>query len=467
VWYGFVGRKTWTRGPSSRTTTSREWRLQLVELNTFINRRLLRKQVTTTNRPSETASARLTWLLTTVGFTGQVVDHGLVEVSSAVMDTHDYHGQNGGDELRDIATQSVFNFFLRYRESSNDIEMIFRNDQTSGAEDVSAAFSISNALADTSESGPVWFANPDTEGDQIPDRTASGYLVQYEGGGDVYATDPAIATAFAPIDLVAPSRFIKNAATATDYAEDLLERFDTDEEYIRNVWVEKLPAANLNDVKHGQLIKAKFTHGPGWESLRYCRVVRKLFARPQNTAEEFWRLGLELQPLGDGYPLVPVESEATLHSPNDNSLPNPGNECPPGTYRIQWDNSKVGCTPAAEGGNVSWVGSPGAYTGLQADGEGSVLVDSKGTVSGVGGGTITFTAYLYKNGTPIADVSQTTTGGIRFLGWTWAFVDEPTDVVNGDIIETWLQVSAECNILVIPAGTGDCANVFAVTGDLG
>jgi hypothetical protein len=395
-----------------------------------------------------------------------------VETSSDVMDAHEYHGQNGGDVLRDIATQSGFNFFLRYRESSNDIEMVFRNDQTSGAEDVSATFSISNALADTSESGPIWYTNPDAEGDQIPDRVASGYQVSYEGGGDVYATDSAIATAFASIDLVAPSRFIKNAPTALAYAEDLLERFDTEEEYIRNVWVEKLPAANLNDVKVGQLITAKFTHGPGWESFRYCRVVRKLFARPQNTAEEFWRLGLELQPpgpLADGFGAH--VSNVRLYGPNDNNKPVGNN----GTFLINWDSNgdgvgstPGGCGPSDQAGLLDYLGPSEEWTGVQSTGWGTITVTSRGSFSGATlGGPVTLTARLLKNGAAVATTSTVIllSGAVQ---WEWLMSDISVSVVPGDELQTNVTVAGMGggDPLVIPAGTGDCIEMLWARGTL-
>jgi hypothetical protein len=468
IWAGYVARKAVTRG-SYKTGAGRQWNLSLVEANTYLVRRILRPETTNPKRPSETVSARVAWVLTAPGMSGVVLNDGLVMGSSVLMDEHDYTDQTAADVLRECAIECGYNFFIRYREATEDFELAFVSGTSSL--DIST-LRVSNDPADVDvdgsgeQTGPTWYANPEASIEQDPERVVSGVSVRYPSG-TVYETEPDTATAFAEIDLVSPSGFVKSATAARALGQRLLAQHSTEEEIVTNL-VLTVPAANVNDILAGQLMQAKFVHGPNWEAFRSARAPRKVLKRPPNLSEEKYLLELELQPPPEGtVPIFPIASEATLHSPNDNSLPNPGNECPPGTYRIEWDNTKVGCTPAAEGGNVSWVGSPGAYTGMQADGAGSVLIDSKGTVSGVGGGTITFTAYLYKNGTPIADVSQTTTGGIRFLGWTWAFVDEPTDVVDGDIIETWLQVSAECNILVIPAGTGDCANVFAVTGDLG
>lgn len=462
VWYGFVGKKTWTRGPSHRTGVAREWRIQLVELNAFLGRRLLRKEATNTTRPEETVSARLSWLLTTVGFSGLIVDHGLVEASATVCNEHEYHGQFGTDVLRDIANQSGFNYFLRYRESSNDIEIAFRDELTSALDDVSATFAISNDLADVSESGPVWYANQDAEGDQVPERVGSRFQVPYDGGGDVIVEDAGTASAFAAIDLVAPSRFIKNATTATTYGNHLLEQHDTEEEYVR-VWVEKLPAANLNDVKHGQLTKAKFTHGPGWESFRYCRVVRKIFARPRNYAEELWRLGLELQPTGlTEY----AAANIMLYGPQDNNVP--VTDPPNGTFIVNYDtngdgvgSSPSGCPPSVTVGPLAFMGASEEWTGVQSTGYMlSGLVDSVGTFSGAtNGGTITLTARILKNGSTLYQVQQVTTGGTpRAIGWTWSMRNKALTLVPGDQIQTQVTVEglSAGDGYVIPNGTGNC-----------
>jgi hypothetical protein len=462
-WYGFVGQKFWTRGPY-RTGAARVWKLQLVELNAFIGRRLLRREATTTNRPAETVSQRLTWLLTTVGFSGLVIDHGLVETSSAACDAHEYHGQYGSDVLRDLANQSGFNFFLRYREASNDVEIVFRDDLTN-ADDVST-LRISNDLDDVDEL-TTWFANPDAQGEQIPDRIGSRFQVSYDGGGDVIRENLTTASTFAPIDLVAPSRFIRNPTTATTYADHLLAQHDADEEYIRNLWIEKLPIANLNDVKVGQLIQAKFTHGPGWETFRLARVVRKLWARPQNLSEEFWRLGLEIQPVS----LVDAEAIGIrLERPNDNYSA--------GTlaWNLGWDydgdNFQAGDPPAPKYGPMDYypVGTKPAngWEGIIANGDGPLSFSALASALGVANGASSCTLAITVNGATVGSGTQSnSTAGLHVQGYALTVTATDIAIANGDIVKAHMSFTGSWpGTPVIPSGTGNPTHHLLASGSL-
>ena len=91
------------------------------------------------------------------------------------------------------------------------------------------------------------------------------------GGGRIAGriTDAATGTAFAQIDLVAPTANVTSPTTATALATRLQAQHASEEETVRDVI--RVGAANLNDVKHGQLINARYSHFPGWEAMRPAR----------------------------------------------------------------------------------------------------------------------------------------------------------------------------------------------------
>jgi len=293
VWTGFVGRQAIARGGGDAMYpigAGRVWQLELVELNTFLGRRVLRPEATTTDRPSETVSDRIDWLLTTVGFaSGLIVDHGLIEASSVVLDAFDYRDRTGADVLRDCAVASGQNFLIRYREASNDYQLIVA-DFLSNESDA-ATFKVSNGHDATM--APIWRPTMDVSFTRSPERIASGVALPYQNGS-VYEQDSGTQAVWGDIDQVAPTANVSESTTASTLATRLLGQHDTQEERITVPL--RLPAANVNDVKHGQLIDAKFMHLPSWTTYRPARVLSKAISRPDNLTQAEYDVLLELAP---------------------------------------------------------------------------------------------------------------------------------------------------------------------------
>ena len=289
VWRGVTGVKRISRGSGSATFPfGRRWIVELIEDNVRLGRRAI--TVPQANRPAETVSARLTWLLTTPGYSGLIVDRGLVEASSVMLDAVDYTNRTGADVLRDLATESGFNFFARYRELTDDLELAFRDDDTSQLD--TSTLRISNAGDE--DLITTWPSGWDAELEQSPERKADEVVLPYTGGTVVR---PATLTASPDdvVSLVAPTAAVKTAATATILADRLLDQHDSEDERIPAIRI-VLPAANLNDVKPGHLIQAKLTHLPGFETYRPCRVLSKSFGRPDGETQAFYDVDLALSP---------------------------------------------------------------------------------------------------------------------------------------------------------------------------
>jgi len=292
VWNGYIGDQRIVRGSDGilyPTGSGRVWELELVQENTILGLRIVTGA--DGNRPAETAKARLTWLLAS-DYLSTVHDHGLIDwdgLDAFAMDAVDYRGQSAADVLRDISLISNYNHYARYHEASEQIELACYDPNTSGLDTSSLA--ISNAAADI-DLATTWPPSEDTVVTRQGSRVAAGIYLPYDGGS-VYTYDYSTSYTFGFRDVAAPAANVKTAAKATALAARLLAQHATQDERVTTRI--QLPAANLNDVKHGQLINSvKFTHAPGWTIGRPARVVSKSFGRPGNLTQAVYDVELEL-----------------------------------------------------------------------------------------------------------------------------------------------------------------------------
>ena len=305
VWNGYVGHQRISRGAGSSTLFpfGRRWALDLVQENTILGFRIVTG--TDGNRPTETVTARLTWLLASA-YLSTVVDHGLIATSTLPMDAVDYRGQTAKDVLADLALITGFNFHARYHEASGDIQLAFFDFNSSLLD--ASTLRISNVPADV-DYALTWPPFEDAELDRSPDSVAAGIFLPYSGGS-VYDYRLATSYEFGFRDMAAPSANVKTAAKANALLARLLAQHSTQDEQITGVRL-RLPSANVNDVKHGQLINAKFSHLPGYATFRPMRVVSKVFSRPDNLTQTAYDVDLDLspQPLGQKILLAMVSSD--------------------------------------------------------------------------------------------------------------------------------------------------------------
>lgn len=465
IWAGFVKDRRISRRIGEQvfpTGTGRRWEVDIEECNAFIRRRLL-LPTDGANREAETIDARIAWLLTTVGFTGGlIVDGGLIASSTLTMDPMDYTAATGDEVLNGCAVRCGFVPYIRYREGSDDYELIFLDFHTSVLD--ASGLQISNDPADV-DYVTTWPPNPGAILVQSAQRRASGMGMPYPGGF-AYEQRGATQAVIGDVDLLTPAADVKTQVTAIATLDRLLEQQEFDEELVRGLTI-LVDAAHVNDARHGQLIGGKFIHFPttnrDWTTMQSCRVLSRTVRRPDNQTPEKYQVDLELAPVT---PLELVASLAQLQRPNKTNFVVHGTS----PFLIDYDNDGdhpgLGCSGLERYGNLSYAGPLAERTGIQADGTGTVTVRAVGDMLGAcGGGTITLYIYIYLNGSQIAYRSQTTTGGARVLSFSWDF-SLSVPVVPGDQIETWFQVPDIGDNFSIPAGVGNCAHQLLVTGDL-
>lgn len=473
-WAGFVGPKWITRGEDVvyPNDAGRQWDISLVESSTVIVRRLLRPEETTTKRPSETVDQRVAWLLTTPGFAA-VIDAGKVASSSVVLSAHDYGtgGQNGKTVLDHCSGAAGFNWGLRYRETTEDWELLFFDYKTSSLDQ--SALRVSNDPADF-DFVSTFPANDDVRIGEVPDNVASGVELPYDGG-TVYRTDATTAAAFAEIDQTAPSSWVKDAAVATALADHYLEQHSTEEEKVENLWI-RVPAASVNIVKAGQLMHAKFSHGTTpWRTFRQARVLRKIVKVPENLDQEEYLLGLDLTP-------AEVEEVELVYSGIQITSPASGGFCG-GVYggggltQIGWcddgDAPRSGATPYPKFGLFEYVGAADNRTGIRCLGSGTASVRYACSVVYVATGPLTYTAAVRKNGADAITGQHVTASGLGFHSWEWGGaagvgteITGTFDVAFDDVIDATFLSSSGTAPSALPTGVGNIAHWLWVTGYL-
>jgi hypothetical protein len=437
---------------------SRTWDLDLVEDNGWLTRQILRGA--DCKRPSETVTARLAWLLSKPGFTGFISDYGNVEPSTVLCDPVDYNLRTGADVLRDLSLVSGFNFYVRYREASDDLELFFLDFNTSDKDD--SGFTISNVPADIDYS-TVWSASPGAKLRRGVQRIASGMAVPYPGGY-VYDDDPATAAEFGTIDQVAPASNVKTKTAATALDARLLQQHDEQDERVIDVVV-TLPAAKLTAIKQGQLMRAKFSHLPGWGDYTYCRALAKTFSRPDNLTQAYYDVGLELSPLAPGHsaPVAATATRARLMGENEGS-PNG-----PTTYQVIFTDT--GDAPGAgqpsdpKQGLVDYVVDGSDNIALEVHGAGALTVELKMSFAAVESGSQTAIFQVLKNGVQVLAQSFTTAGGLRFVSHECDFTGA-VDVVDGDQISVQLSGPNATSTWTIPAGVGGSDHRLLIFGNL-
>lgn len=466
VWRGFVGRKRISRSATGTVaypvSTGRRWEIELIEANTFLVRRILRASATTTGRPAETVSQRITWLLTTVGFSGLIVDHGLVEASSVSMDATDYQDRTGQDVLQDCALASGYNYFIRYREASTDYELVFQAPTSAADESI---LRISNVEADF-DFATTWPASFTAYLEQSPERVAAGVALPYSGGS-VYSFGTAVGTAFAPVDLVAPTANVTSATTASALLTRLLAQHDDEEETVHDQI--RVPADHLNDVKHGQIISAKYSHLPGWTDFRSARVNLKSFKRPPNLTQDEYDVALELKPVTV---LDYTATDARITRPN--SSESPGGHAAQ-AWRIDFDQDgddpRSGDTAFPLVGLATYQGPANERTGITVLGSGTITAVLACSVGEVVTGSHTFTFQIRKNGVTVASSASTTSGGLRNQQYeiiAGTSLVASFAVVTNDVISAYIDATegVSGSHVTLPTGVGNADHWLRIYGNL-
>lgn len=284
---GFVGSKTFGRGETYQTGAGREIRVSTRDGNDLLARYVI--SGSDGNRPEETITDRVAWLVASDYLTGLVADHGNIAASALLMDKTDYRGQRPGDVLAACAKKAGFNYYVRWSASA-DFELVFRNDNTS-TDDTSTITIINDGTANgTSSFAPF----QDAELTEDPEDVYSGVYATYSKGAD-YFERPDTAAAFVARDGTTDDSGIKTEGALSDEATQFLDESD-DEEHLLTVTL-RMRAAYVNLIRPGQRVSVTMTHyaTQGYDSATYFRVLRRRVTQPLDTDNDY-DVALDLSP---------------------------------------------------------------------------------------------------------------------------------------------------------------------------
>jgi hypothetical protein len=468
VYTGYITSRTYRRrvGSSLIVGPANEIGVSLSDLNELLSFKLITG--TDGNRPAETVTARMTWLLASTYLSGLVYDHGFVAASSYVMDANDYTGQNPQSVILDMALAVKFNFYVYYHESSGQASLWF-DKPTSPNWD--SGISISNLLSDINPAQIVagtastFYALTDAELVRDPTRCYSGVFVPYQKG-HIYVTNGTIESNFTGRDGSAPNANVKTAAAATVIGNNFLADNATEDDRI--TCTIQAYAPQVNAVLAGQYVQAKFTHFPGYTAFTYCRVLQRSVAQSEET-DQLYDIQLILSPVT---PESPVASFARITRPNDND------QVGPSDYTVWFDydgdNPHAGDPYLPRYGLLDYypAGTKPAlgWQGIKVFGTGTLDLTFICDMITVVNGTVTTHFIIAVNGVTAGQATDTSSGGLRFYSPGATVSLTGIAVTTGDIITARITMDGENDGdgqgFTIPTGTGASNQYLQATGSL-
>jgi hypothetical protein len=273
---GYVYQIKITRHPGG---LGRIWELQVVDLNALLSWRVF--HTADANRPAETGTERLDWLMTTAGMAGIIFDNGQIMANAWAYDAADYRGQTAYDVLNSIISASAVNrwlFFVYWDASaaSGEEVSLFYGDVSTTTYDSTMA--ISNVRSDLGTLViPPWAdADLTSDGTNIYD----GMYVDYTSG-KLYQQRTSTFTAYGVHrDGVMSSIRINNATTALRHANTWLDVHSAPIDTV--TCVVRLPRSQVNLIDAGMRLGIRFSHLPGYETQVFTRVARRTFTFAPN-----------------------------------------------------------------------------------------------------------------------------------------------------------------------------------------
>jgi len=417
-----TGERTYESADSLNTGAAVRINTTLQDCNRITQFQLFRGSVSFV-RPAETVGARLTALIANAAT--PFVDSGLVVYPTTLMDANDYNGQTASSVLDDCAEAVGYNWFIYKRnESSSSYSLWFDDPNISTAD--SSSLRISNVLADidSTVSGGVgatqtWGPLAEPSLTRTPQNLASGVLMPWSGG-TYFGFRGATRDIYGDASITAADNNVKSLAAATLRVNRLLWQDSTEEDSITVSL--NLPRANVNDVREGQRMQAKFRQLPGYKSsYTWFRVVYRTVSQVALT-DEFYTVSLTLSPQEAAQPVGTIVQSAFTYGGAGGatiSLPNP----------ITIGNKLVVCENRWKGnGNdpiSPYIGSGGIGGTNAWTPEGFVNTAASGDRSHVGMWTKIATA--------------TTQSGPIYSAFTWMAIYEVANTTGSSVISATQQ----------------------------
>jgi hypothetical protein len=292
-----------TRGPYL-TGVGRQYDFEVDDLNGLLHMSIL--HASSANRPAESGSDRLDWLMSTIGMSGVVFDNGKVMANAWEYPATDYRGKYADDVLADIVSAAsagrwVFFVYWDPTAASGEEVSLFYGEATTTL--MTSSLRLSNIPADCDDiDDPLAVTYPvhfDPELNQAGSPIYCGVYVDSRFGKiyhhrqsthDLYFSDDLIHR-----DYNFTSDRINSAATAALYAERFL---DTHAGQIDTITcTTKLPAAVVNLINSGMRIEAEFEHFPGYETFSFTRIASRTLL-PFDGTNVYYDIKLELSVRG-------------------------------------------------------------------------------------------------------------------------------------------------------------------------
>jgi len=205
------------------------------------------------------------------------------------MDACDYRGQTVVSVIDDCAQTSGKNYWVMPREDLGaSVYSLWYDFPDSTA--YASAITISNVAADV-DSVSCFAAAFDTALTRDPSRVYSGVYMPYEGGA-IYQQLASTSSNFQARDTTSSSYNVKTAGRATARAIRYLADIASEEDRITTAII--VPNAQVNALREGHLVYARFSHLPGYETSTACRVLNRTVVQ---VSEEFYRIEVELSPV--------------------------------------------------------------------------------------------------------------------------------------------------------------------------
>jgi hypothetical protein len=463
AWIGYSAERGIQRG-DLRTGAERGWAIQLADLNTVLERRLLLG--TDANRPAETDVERMTWLAGTNELL-LIDDTTYLSTENPVnLEANDFRKQSPTAVIRGCMDQSGKNAFVTWVLDGETVlfSLWYGHDNLEVLTSDARICNIQSEV-DGDYEGLTFYPFVDTILTRSPSRVYSGVIVDYDGGY-VYVTRDETATEFAlggrDTTLSAPD--VKSAAQARARGRRFLTDMATEEDSITTSII--VPAAQLNVVMPGHRIEVRFSHLPGYQDdYVWMRVANKKF-RPLN--HELYQIDLDLVapaptpptlPLygtlnGSGGPFTTTEGDNLVYWAHPGDSPGPGFEIIPTTGLI---SPLLDATPP----------SNRTYYGWLIEGDGTVDVEFYATTVGVLIDDINFTITwaICLNGVPIESAAQNVSGFLEFMARDQLLTATGVAVTDGDEITATLTcVPPTLPFFRTPAGAGQANERLVITG---
>lgn len=457
LYYGCVAQRRIQRD-TYRTLDERWWEVDLVDLNTFLDRRVM--VGADAKRSVETDVARVHWYMATWE-SFPLTDESLIAATPTVsMSENNYHGQMARSALDDCAQQSAKNFFVWHNEPDGTLGLFY---DLSGSDAYPSGIRLTNIRSDhASDPDDTYLINLDASLSRDPGRVYSGVYIPYQNGW-VYKKRAATKAEFADRDIIMDGSNIKTASAATARANRYLNTLFTEEDVITCSF--NVPRAEVNRLMQGMTVEVRMSHFPGYADdyvMLRC-VEKKTFAE----SETHYRITVKL--VGPTPAYTPGSGTAAgviyqVAGPYGGALYFGGTgDTPPPGYPIVVTAS--GLTPVTDPSppNVSWP-----YIGWDVTETGTVDLKLVTSVAGVLIDNIayTITAAITLNGVVVGSESIIRSGFLQYIGDSL-----PDVIVTGLAVAPGDEIRATftCSPPTMPffratAGTGQVGEGIYVTG---